>query len=75
MKCPVCNKEVYFAERIGSLGRDWHRQCLKCERCFRPIVPGSLCTRDGKIYCDKPCYRTLYGPRGYGAVPNSENFS
>ncbi|CAI2734808.1 unnamed protein product [Schistosoma spindalis] len=75
MKCPVCNKEVYFAERIETLGKDWHRSCLKCERCYRPITPGYHCKRNGRIYCYKPCYMTLYGPRGYGAVPNTENYS
>ncbi|CAH8629862.1 unnamed protein product [Schistosoma intercalatum] len=63
MKCPVCNKEVYFAERIETLGKDWHRSCLKCGRCYRSITPGYHCKRNGRIYCYKPCYMTLYGPR------------
>ena len=32
-KCPTCNKTVYFAERIRSIGKDWHRMCLKCHQC------------------------------------------
>nr|CAH8874126.1 unnamed protein product [Trichobilharzia regenti] len=43
MKCPACNKEVYFAERVSSLGQDWHRPCLKCERCKKTLTPGSHC--------------------------------
>ena len=31
--CPRCSKPVYFAERVTSLGKDWHRPCLKCEKC------------------------------------------
>lgn len=50
----MCNKEVYFgeyfivafywtAERIETLGKNWHRSCLKCGRCYRPITPGYHC--------------------------------
>nr|CAH8874130.1 unnamed protein product [Trichobilharzia regenti] len=74
MRCPVCDREVYFAERVSSLGLDWHRQCLKCDRCNKTLAPGSHCLRDGKIYCNEPCYKLLYGPRGYGAVPNIPSY-
>uniref|UniRef100_A0A3P9AKX8 LIM zinc-binding domain-containing protein n=1 Tax=Esox lucius TaxID=8010 RepID=A0A3P9AKX8_ESOLU len=40
-KCPKCAKEVYFAERVTSLGKDWHRPCLKCEKCGKTLSPGS----------------------------------
>ncbi|KAI5616779.1 cysteine-rich protein 1 [Silurus asotus] len=40
-KCPKCCKEVYFAERVTSLGKDWHRPCLKCEKCNKTLSPGS----------------------------------
>uniref|UniRef100_A0A4W6C183 Cysteine-rich protein 1 n=1 Tax=Lates calcarifer TaxID=8187 RepID=A0A4W6C183_LATCA len=40
-KCPKCQKEVYFAERVTSLGKDWHRPCLKCEKCNKTLSPGS----------------------------------
>uniref|UniRef100_A0A8C9CKY5 Cysteine-rich protein 1 n=1 Tax=Phocoena sinus TaxID=42100 RepID=A0A8C9CKY5_PHOSS len=40
-KCPKCNKEVYFAERVTSLGKDWHRPCLKCEKCGKTLTSGS----------------------------------
>uniref|UniRef100_A0A673CNM7 Cysteine-rich protein 1 n=1 Tax=Sphaeramia orbicularis TaxID=375764 RepID=A0A673CNM7_9TELE len=40
-KCPKCQKEVYFAERVTSLGKDWHRPCLKCEKCSKTLSPGS----------------------------------
>ncbi|CAH8671393.1 unnamed protein product [Schistosoma haematobium] len=43
MKCPSCNKEVYFAERVSSLGKDWHRPCLKCEKCKKTLTAGSHC--------------------------------
>uniref|UniRef100_A0A3Q3EXZ2 Cysteine-rich protein 1 n=1 Tax=Labrus bergylta TaxID=56723 RepID=A0A3Q3EXZ2_9LABR len=40
-KCPKCQKEVYFAERVTSLGKDWHRPCLKCEKCSKTLSAGS----------------------------------
>ncbi|GFN98296.1 cysteine-rich protein 1 [Plakobranchus ocellatus] len=40
-KCPACEKEVYFAERKTSLGKDWHRACLRCEKCKKTLNPGS----------------------------------
>ncbi|XP_072343938.1 cysteine-rich protein 1 isoform X2 [Scyliorhinus torazame] len=41
-KCPRCNKEVYFAEKVSSLGKDWHKFCLKCEKCKKVLIPGSF---------------------------------
>ncbi|KAK2557827.1 Cysteine-rich protein 1 [Acropora cervicornis] len=38
--CPTCGKEVYFAERVSSLGKDWHRGCLKCTKCKKTLTPG-----------------------------------
>ncbi|EYC09817.1 hypothetical protein Y032_0059g3064 [Ancylostoma ceylanicum] len=41
--CPSCNKPVYFAERVTSLGKDWHRPCLRCanDSCKKTLSPGS----------------------------------
>ena len=40
--CPRCSKPVYFAERVTSLGKDWHRPCLKCEKCGKVSRLGRL---------------------------------
>lgn len=32
---------VYSAERRTSMGKDWHRECLKCDRCSKTLSPGS----------------------------------
>ncbi|XP_072284986.1 cysteine-rich protein 2-like isoform X4 [Pyxicephalus adspersus] len=40
--CPRCKKKVFFAEKVTSLGKDWHRPCLRCERCSKTLTPGSL---------------------------------
>ncbi|KAL7888669.1 hypothetical protein AOLI_G00036430 [Acnodon oligacanthus] len=63
-KCPKCDKTVYFAEKVTSLGKDWHKFCLKCERCNKTLNPGGHAEHDGKPYCHKPCYAALYGPKG-----------
>uniref|UniRef100_A0AAY4CKV4 LIM zinc-binding domain-containing protein n=1 Tax=Denticeps clupeoides TaxID=299321 RepID=A0AAY4CKV4_9TELE len=82
--CPRCNKTVYFAEKVTSLGKDWHRPCLRCERCSKTLAPGSHAEHDGQPYCHKPCYAVLFGPKGVntGGVgsyiyedPNSETQS
>uniref|UniRef100_A0A8C7LA89 LIM zinc-binding domain-containing protein n=4 Tax=Salmoninae TaxID=504568 RepID=A0A8C7LA89_ONCKI len=65
-KCPKCTKEVYFAERVTSLGKDWHRPCLKCEKCNKTLSAGSHAEHDGKPYCNSPCYSALFGPKGFG---------
>ncbi|XP_018590695.1 cysteine-rich protein 2-like [Scleropages formosus] len=62
--CPKCNKKVYFAEKVTSLGQDWHRPCLRCERCSKTLAPGSHAEHDGQPYCHKPCYAVLFGPKG-----------
>ncbi|KAJ3606295.1 hypothetical protein NHX12_025816 [Muraenolepis orangiensis] len=63
-KCPKCDKTVYFAEKVSSLGKDWHKFCLKCERCNKILTAGGHAEHDGTPYCHKPCYAALYGPKG-----------
>ena len=31
---------VSTAEKVSSLGKDWHKFCLKCERCNKTLNPG-----------------------------------
>ncbi|XP_078419019.1 cysteine-rich protein 1 [Cetorhinus maximus] len=72
-KCPKCAKEVYFAEKVTSLGKDWHRACLRCERCKKTLTPGSFSDHDGKPYCNNPCYGALFGPKGFGRGGNESH--
>lgn len=32
---------VCAAEKVSSLGKNWHRPCLRCERCSKTLAPGS----------------------------------
>ncbi|XP_023994609.1 cysteine-rich protein 2-like isoform X1 [Salvelinus fontinalis] len=63
-RCPRCTKDVFFAEKVSSLGKNWHRFCLKCKRCNKTLSAGNHAEHDGLPYCHKPCYGTLFGPKG-----------
>lgn len=65
-KCPKCNKEVYVAEKVSSIGKDWHRACLTCEKCNKPLAQNSHEEYEGKPYCATPCYAQFFGPGGFG---------
>ncbi|TEA29846.1 hypothetical protein DBR06_SOUSAS7110114, partial [Sousa chinensis] len=52
------------AERVTSLGKDWHRPCLKCEKCGKTLTSGSHAEHEGKPYCNHPCYAAMFGPKG-----------
>uniref|UniRef100_A0A8C8VWI7 Cysteine-rich protein 3 n=1 Tax=Peromyscus maniculatus bairdii TaxID=230844 RepID=A0A8C8VWI7_PERMB len=62
--CPQCQQPVYFAEKVSSLGKNWHRFCLKCEHCHSVLSPGGHAEHNGRPYCHKPCYGALFGPQG-----------
>lgn len=36
----VSHGDVFIAERVTSLGKDWHRPCLKCEKCGKTLTSG-----------------------------------
>uniref|UniRef100_A0A3Q2NNM0 Cysteine-rich protein 1 n=1 Tax=Fundulus heteroclitus TaxID=8078 RepID=A0A3Q2NNM0_FUNHE len=57
---------VPLSERVSSLGKDWHRPCLKCEKCNKTLSAGSHAEHEGKPYCNNPCYAALFGPKGFG---------
>ena len=42
------------AEKVSSLGKDWHRGCLKCAKCKKTLTPGShaeVCVLYHVVYC------------------------
>uniref|UniRef100_A0A8C4L6V3 Cysteine-rich protein 1 n=1 Tax=Equus asinus asinus TaxID=83772 RepID=A0A8C4L6V3_EQUAS len=57
---------VWPAERVTSLGKDWHRPCLKCEKCGKTLTSGAHAEHEGKPYCNHPCYAAMFGPKGFG---------
>ncbi|XP_033122306.1 cysteine-rich protein 1-like [Anneissia japonica] len=74
-KCPRCTKEVYFAEKVTSLGKDWHKMCLKCKLCNKLLSSGGHAQHNGEPYCHQPCYAKEFGPTGFrsgsATAPNS----
>jgi len=64
-KCPVCDKKVYFNERVHVLGEDYHRACFKCNNCKKGLELGQQRVHGETLYCG-PCYSKLFGPKGYG---------
>uniref|UniRef100_A0A0N5AUU6 Cysteine-rich protein 1 n=1 Tax=Syphacia muris TaxID=451379 RepID=A0A0N5AUU6_9BILA len=65
--CPRCGKAVYFAERVTSLGKDWHRGCLRCANpnCNKTLSPGGHLEHEGQPYCNQ-CHSAQFGPKGFG---------
>uniref|UniRef100_A0A5F9CZ99 LIM zinc-binding domain-containing protein n=1 Tax=Oryctolagus cuniculus TaxID=9986 RepID=A0A5F9CZ99_RABIT len=41
-------KRVYFAKKVTSLGKDWHRPCLRCKRCGKTLTPSGHAEHDGQ---------------------------
>lgn len=37
---PSISLSLCPAEKVTSLGKDWHKFCLKCERCSKTLNPG-----------------------------------
>ncbi|CAH8864057.1 unnamed protein product [Trichobilharzia szidati] len=67
--CPVCSKNVYFAEEVRAMGRAFHRQCFKCCQCSKALDSFTANDHKGFLYC-KSCYAKNYGPHIYGFSTN-----
>lgn len=39
-RAPASSSVPSPAEKVTSLGKDWHRPCLRCERCGKTLTPG-----------------------------------
>nr|XP_023398411.1 cysteine-rich protein 3-like isoform X4 [Loxodonta africana] len=59
-------------EKVMSLGRNWHRPCLRCQRCQKTLTAGSHAEHDGLPYCHVLCYGCLFGPKGGQPYPDAE---
>ncbi|KAK8846578.1 hypothetical protein IAR55_005664 [Kwoniella newhampshirensis] len=61
--CWGCEKRVYMAEQVFSVGHKWHRGCLRCTKCRTTLDPSKVSDREGVPYC-KNCYAKEHGPVG-----------
>lgn len=43
LKVDICGGVFmcFAAEKVTSLGKDWHRPCLRCEKCKKVLSSGS----------------------------------
>jgi DNA-directed RNA polymerase subunit RPC12/RpoP len=58
--CPRCGGAVFQAERVGSRKHFYHKGCLSCLHCRKPLGPGSLADGpDDEVYC-RACYAVLF---------------
>lgn len=48
------------AEKVSSLGKDWHKFCLKCERCNKTLNPGGHAEVQGLWGFGEPCVSGFY---------------
>uniref|UniRef100_A0A5S6Q6Q4 LIM zinc-binding domain-containing protein n=1 Tax=Trichuris muris TaxID=70415 RepID=A0A5S6Q6Q4_TRIMR len=49
-KCAGCNLPL-GRKAIAALGKHWHEQCLRCERCKKPFKDSTILPINGKQYC------------------------
>ncbi|KAK7905157.1 hypothetical protein WMY93_017764 [Mugilogobius chulae] len=61
--CPKCNKKVYFAEKVTSLGKDWHRPCLRCERCSKTLAQEATQSTTGCPTATSPATPSCWAQR------------
>jgi len=63
--CPRCEGAVFQAEEVNIKGRMYHKTCLSCKNCRRPIDIANLAVGpDDDIYCNICCHK-LSWPRDY----------
>ena len=69
-----CNKPVYDAEMVKSIGKCWHIACYKCPAkkedgsiCNTALSSSNLATNDGEVYC-QICFQRLFAPAGAGGA-------
>ncbi|XP_074660376.1 uncharacterized protein LOC141912859 [Tubulanus polymorphus] len=78
--CCVCNKRVYALERLTANKNTYHKDCFKCTKCRRKLLPneyyvaptgqepnpeaGDFSVNEGKLFC-KPHFMELFRLRGH----------
>jgi len=62
-KCHVCNKTVYFQERIKVDEFVFHTSCFKCAQCNSVLKLGNYAGLKQKYFC-KPHFKQLFKLKG-----------
>eukprot|EP01104_Vermistella_antarctica_P013283 TRINITY_DN3_c0_g1_i1.p1 TRINITY_DN3_c0_g1~~TRINITY_DN3_c0_g1_i1.p1 ORF type:complete len:386 (-),score=135.39 TRINITY_DN3_c0_g1_i1:132-1238(-) len=61
--CQVCEKTVYFSERLAADEQVYHKTCFRCAECNRVLKTGTYAALKGKIYC-KPHFKQMFLSKG-----------
>jgi len=61
--CVVCQKRVYFSEKLVLNETMYHKNCFRCSKCSRMLTTGDYCTLEGVIFC-KPHYIETFKLKG-----------
>jgi len=66
-KCVACSKTVYATEKIVVEDKDdkrtYHKNCLRCSHCSKPLSLGNYASMGGVMYC-KPHFKQLFASKG-----------
>jgi hypothetical protein len=62
-KCVVCEKTVYYMEKLEVDKKLFHKQCFKCKECKKTLSAGSYASLEGQIFC-KPHFKQLFRLKG-----------
>jgi len=62
-KCFTCEKPVYAQERMEADGKVFHKGCMKCKECLKPLGLGNFAAMGGQFYC-KPHFKQLFKLKG-----------
>jgi len=62
-KCYTCDKPVYAQERMEADGKVFHKGCMKCKECLKPLGLGNFAAMGGEFYC-KPHFKQLFKLKG-----------
>ncbi|CAB4062558.1 unnamed protein product [Lepeophtheirus salmonis] len=69
--CPRCEGSVFQAEEVNIKGRMYHKKCLSCRNCHRPVDISLLdIGPDDDIYC-KICCKKISWPGRYSGIENT----
>merc|ERR1719384_1293044 len=69
--CPRCGGSVFQAEEVNIKGRVYHKKCLSCKHCKRPIDISILAVGpDDEIYCQICCNKISW-PGNYAGASDT----
>jgi len=69
--CSVCNKTVYYSERLSADTQIYHKTCFRCSHCNRTLKLGNYCAFENKLFC-KPHFIQLFKSKGkYDTLSNN----